>query len=44
MPSENLVKIMLELEDKATEAAKKADDMIKKFGNSAQQSNQKARV
>lgn len=42
MPSENLVKIMLELEDKATEAAKKADDMIKKFGNSAQQSNQKA--
>ena len=42
MPSENLVRIMLELEDKATEAAKKADEMIKKFGNSAQQSNQKA--
>lgn len=42
MPSENLIKIMLELEDKATEAAQKADEMIKKFGNSAQQSNQKA--
>ena len=42
MPSDNLVKIILELEDKATEAAKQADEMIKKFGNSAQQSNNKA--
>ena len=42
MPSENLVKILLELEDKATEAAKRADDMIKKFGDSAQQANNKA--
>ena len=42
MPSEYLMKIIYELEDRASDAAKKADDMIKRFGDSASQSNNKA--
>ncbi|MBR0369484.1 MAG: hypothetical protein IJH63_02025 [Methanobrevibacter sp.] len=42
MASENLIKIILAIEDKFSEQAKKADDMVKKFGDSATQSNNKA--
>lgn len=42
MVSQNILKIILKMEDQATQVAQKADQMIKKFGSSAQSSNNKA--
>ena len=42
MVSENIVKIILKMEDQATQMAQKADQAISKLGNTAQTSNQKA--
>lgn len=42
MVSQNIINIILKMEDQATTVAQKADQMIKKFGNSAQSSNNKA--
>ncbi|WP_296884916.1 hypothetical protein [uncultured Methanobrevibacter sp.] len=42
MVSQNIINIILKMEDQATSVAQKADQMIKKFGNSAQSSNNKA--
>ena len=41
MVSENIIKIILKMEDQASQVAQKADQMINKLGNSAQQSNNK---
>lgn len=41
MVSENIVKIILKMEDQATQVAQKADQAINKLGNTAQQSNKK---
>ena len=41
MPTDNLVRIIMSIEDKVSEQAKKIDDIIKKLGNTASQSNNK---